>query len=162
MAAAAGSVTTEFLCQTEPGSMVSPTCNVIPRKAPSTSHSSSPRLSALGIGKCVPRFIERDVPTAFQGITLQVTDAVDPRSVRQRNSVVTLASAGPGRLLLKDATFEHEDGRGAGGSKRDDRIVLPDGTWINGVSHLLCNSLKGSRHIPFNEARNALANSKIT
>ena len=68
----------------------------------------------------------------------------------------------PGKLLLKQATFEHEDGRGAGGSKRDDRIVLPDGTWINGVSHLLCNSLKGSRHIPFNEARNALANSKST
>jgi hypothetical protein len=63
----------------------------------------------------------------------------------------------PGKLLLKDCSFEHEDGRGAGGSKRDDRIVLPDGTWINGVSHLLCNSLKGSRHIPFNKARNALA-----
>ena len=61
----------------------------------------------------------------------------------------------PGKLMLKDCTFEHEDGRGGG--KRDDRIVLPDGTWINGVSHLLCNSLKGSRHIPFNEARNALA-----
>lgn len=63
----------------------------------------------------------------------------------------------PGKLLLKHATFEHEDGRGAGGSKRDDRIELPDGTWINGVSHLQCNSLKGSRHIPFNRARNALA-----
>ena len=66
----------------------------------------------------------------------------------------------PGKLLLKQATFEHEDGRGAGGSKRDDRIELPDGTWINGVSHLLCNGAKGSRHIPFNRARNALANSK--
>lgn len=62
----------------------------------------------------------------------------------------------PGRLLLKEATFEHEDGRGAGGSKRDDRIELPDGTWINGVSHLLCNGAKGSKHIPFNRARNAL------
>jgi hypothetical protein len=63
----------------------------------------------------------------------------------------------PGKLLLKDCTFEHEDGRGAGGSKRDDRIELPDGTWINGVSHLLCNGAKGSKHIPFNRARNALA-----
>ena len=61
----------------------------------------------------------------------------------------------PGKLEIKLATFEHEDGRGGG--KRDDRISLPDGTWINGVSHLMCNSLKGSRHIPFNEARNALA-----
>ena len=66
----------------------------------------------------------------------------------------------PGKLLLKLATFEHEDGRGGG--KRDDRISLPDGTWINGVSHLMCNSLKGSRHIPFNKARNALANSEST
>ena len=66
----------------------------------------------------------------------------------------------PGKLLLKQATFEHEDGRGAG--KRDDRISLPDGTWINGVSHLLCNGAKGSKHIPFNRARNALANSKST
>ncbi len=54
----------------------------------------------------------------------------------------------PGKLEIKLATFEHEDGRGGG--KRDDRISLPDGTWINGVSHLMCNSLKGSRHIPFN------------
>ena len=61
----------------------------------------------------------------------------------------------PGKLEIKLATFEHEDGRGGG--KRDDRISLPDGTWINGVSHLMCNSLKGSRHIPFNRARNALA-----
>jgi hypothetical protein len=61
----------------------------------------------------------------------------------------------PGKLLLKESTFEHEDGRGGG--KRDDRISLPDGTWINGVSHLQCNSAKGSKHIPFNRASNALA-----
>jgi hypothetical protein len=66
----------------------------------------------------------------------------------------------PGKLEIKLATFEHENGRGGG--KRDDRISLPDGTWINGVSHLMCNSLKGSKHIPFNRARNALANSKST
>jgi hypothetical protein len=57
----------------------------------------------------------------------------------------------PGKLSLREATFEHEAGRGGG--KRDDRIELPDGTWINGVSHLLCNSTKGSRYIPFNEHR---------
>ncbi len=61
----------------------------------------------------------------------------------------------PGNLLLKQTTFEHENGRGGG--QRDDRIELPDGTWINGVSHMECNTLKGSRNIPFNKARNAFA-----
>ena len=61
----------------------------------------------------------------------------------------------PGRLLLRDCTFEHEDGRTGG--KRDDRIELPDGTWINGVSHGLCNGLKGSRYFPFNEHRSQTA-----
>ena len=55
----------------------------------------------------------------------------------------------PGTLLLRDCSFEHENGRTGG--KLDDRIELPDGTWINGVSHGLCNGLKGSRYIPFNE-----------
>lgn len=53
----------------------------------------------------------------------------------------------PGRLLLKEATFEHEHGRTGG--KRDDRIVV-DGIWKNGAAHLLCNSWKGSRHIDYN------------
>lgn len=58
----------------------------------------------------------------------------------------------PGALLLQEATFEHENGRG----KRDDRIELPDGTWINGAAHLVCNGLKGSKRIPYNRARNAI------
>ena len=57
----------------------------------------------------------------------------------------------PGLLRRSDCTFEHEDGRGGG--KRDDRIVLPDGTWLNGASHSQCNYLKGSRYIPFNAHR---------
>jgi hypothetical protein len=61
----------------------------------------------------------------------------------------------PGKLLLKDATFEHENGRGAG--KHDDRTALPDGTWINGAAHLLCNGEKGSRRIAYNRARNQAA-----
>jgi len=54
-----------------------------------------------------------------------------------------------GKLDLRDATFEHEHGRTSG--KRDDRIVLPDGRWINGAAHSTCNFLKGSRKIPYNE-----------
>ena len=55
----------------------------------------------------------------------------------------------PGVLDLREATFEHEDGRGMGGSKRDDRIEK-DGTPYNGAAHLNCNGEKGSRFIDFN------------
>lgn len=55
----------------------------------------------------------------------------------------------PGRLSLIEATFEHEDGRTSG--HRDDRIELPDGTWINGAAHRRCNQWKGSRYIPYND-----------
>lgn len=55
----------------------------------------------------------------------------------------------PGRLEVYEADFEHEDGRTSG--HRDDRIVLPDGTWINGAAHRKCNSWKGSRRIAYNE-----------
>jgi hypothetical protein len=48
-------------------------------------------------------------------------------------------------LVLANATFEHEDLRGMGGSRRDDRIVMPDGTMINLAAHGLCNGIKGSR-----------------
>lgn len=60
----------------------------------------------------------------------------------------------PGALALDDATFEHEDGRGMGGSKRDDRI-RKDGRRYNGVAHLVCNQWKGSRHIDYNTALQA-------
>lgn len=56
----------------------------------------------------------------------------------------------PGRLVEAEATFEHEHGRAGG--KRDDRIVLPDGTWINGAAHALCNGWKGSRYIDYNRS----------
>ena len=49
-----------------------------------------------------------------------------------------------------EVTFEHEDGRGMGGARRDDRISLPDGTWINGAAHRHCNNEKGSRRIAYN------------
>jgi hypothetical protein len=53
-------------------------------------------------------------------------------------------------LRPMDATFDHEDGRGMGGARRDDRIVLPNGTWINGAAHEWCNNEKGSRRIAYN------------
>lgn len=48
-------------------------------------------------------------------------------------------------LVMKHATFEHENGRGAG--KRDDRIEV-DGKPINGASHGICNVLRGSKRTP--------------
>lgn len=54
----------------------------------------------------------------------------------------------PGSLIGYRATFEHENGRGGG--KRDDRIELPDGTWVNGAAHMECNGWKGSRRIDYN------------
>ena len=59
----------------------------------------------------------------------------------------------PGAMNEREATFEHEFGRGMGGSKRDDRIELPDGTWINGAAHEQCNKWKGSRYIAYNRGR---------
>lgn len=53
-----------------------------------------------------------------------------------------------GTLGVREATFEHECSRSGG--KRDDRIVLPDGTWINGAAHDVCNQWKGSRYIDYN------------
>jgi hypothetical protein len=56
----------------------------------------------------------------------------------------------PGKLRWGEATFEHEKGRGLGGSKRDDRIEI-DGKPVNGVAHAACNIWKGSRAIQYSE-----------
>jgi hypothetical protein len=53
-------------------------------------------------------------------------------------------------MTQQEATFDHEHGRGMGGSRRDDRITLPDGSWINGAAHLFCNVAKGSSFIDYN------------
>jgi hypothetical protein len=47
--------------------------------------------------------------------------------------------------VASGVTFEHTDLRGMGGGRRDDRIELPDGTWINGAAHGFCNAEKGSK-----------------
>lgn len=62
-------------------------------------------------------------------------------------------------LRRNEATFEHEAGRGMGGGHRDDRIVLPDGTWINGAAHGHCNSEKGSQRGSYNRWEQSLTNS---
>jgi hypothetical protein len=41
-------------------------------------------------------------------------------------------------------TFEHQDGRGAGGGHRDDRIEI-DGQWNNAAVDPDCNISKGSK-----------------
>jgi len=60
----------------------------------------------------------------------------------------------PGKLNLADCSFDHEIPRGMGGGSRDDRIEI-NGRWLNGASHWLCNSIKGSRRVPYNDAHNA-------
>lgn len=42
---------------------------------------------------------------------------------------------------LREATFEHTNGRGMGGSRRDDRIEH------NGVAHFMCNVKKGGSRL---------------
>jgi hypothetical protein len=86
----------------------------------------------------------------------------------RQNKICCLAHVCPsctGRMRWADTTFEHEEGRGAFGSKRDDRIEVPilnngqpvmgeDGKpkmrRINGASHHWCNAWKGSRPIKYN------------
>ena len=51
------------------------------------------------------------------------------------------------RMRLEEVTFEHENGRGMGGSWRDDRIEDEDGKPMNGAAHLFCNSKKGSKRV---------------
>lgn len=52
---------------------------------------------------------------------------------------------GLGPHLLRDPTFEHTDLRGAGGSRRDDRIWDAEGNPMNLAACGYCNNRKGSR-----------------
>jgi hypothetical protein len=58
-------------------------------------------------------------------------------------------------LRDSDATFEHQDGRGMGGSRRDDRIEK-EGKPYNGAAHGWCNAEKGSRRINYNITTEAM------
>jgi hypothetical protein len=46
-------------------------------------------------------------------------------------------------------SFDHEHGRGR--NRRDDRILLADGSWQNAAMKYLCNQIKGSRRIQYAE-----------
>ena len=50
--------------------------------------------------------------------------------------------------LGDDITFDHESGRGMGGSTRDDRIEV-NGKRKNAAVHYRCNMAKGSRKVPY-------------
>ena len=52
-------------------------------------------------------------------------------------------------LRLSDAVFEHQDGRGHGGGKRDDSIFR-DGKPYNGAACWKCNAEKGSKRAAYN------------
>ena len=93
--------------------------------------------------------IDTKVPSGKQEYRRRIEEMV-PR----QNGMCCLFGYSPvchprGLLAEYLATFEHENGRGHGGGKRDDRIALPDGTWINGAAHAGCNSWKGSRRIDY-------------
>lgn len=49
------------------------------------------------------------------------------------------------RITPGNATFGHTDLRGAGGSRRDDRIEDEHGNWMNTAETWDCNGAKGSR-----------------
>lgn len=51
-------------------------------------------------------------------------------------------------LRLDEATFDHQDGRGMGGARRDDRIEV-NGVPLNAAVHGLCNAQKGSRCVSY-------------
>jgi hypothetical protein len=51
------------------------------------------------------------------------------------------------QLTAENVTFDHQRGRCSG--RRDDRISLPDGTWINAAVTWKANSEKGSKRVPY-------------
>lgn len=64
----------------------------------------------------------------------------------------------PGRLKLKDATFEHQDKRTMG--RQDDRISYIDKAGKerpqNGAAHGECNRIAGSRRLPIDHGTNTI------
>jgi len=48
-------------------------------------------------------------------------------------------------LFMVEPTFDHEAGRGMGGSNRTDAVTDAEGNWINAAVHIWCNTKKGSQ-----------------
>ena len=63
-----------------------------------------------------------------------------------------ISSRCPVFIPLEQATFEHQDGRGMGGAKRDDRTEI-DGKPYNMVACIHCNFLKGSKPLQLPEGK---------
>lgn len=53
-----------------------------------------------------------------------------------------------GRWPFDATTFDHQNGRGMAGGKRDDRIEV-EGKWLNAAVCWGCNGLKSSQNIPY-------------
>lgn len=53
---------------------------------------------------------------------------------------------------LTDPTFDHQDGRGSGGSRRDDRIKI-DGIWHNAALNMDTNTRKGSKRYHWRDGK---------
>jgi hypothetical protein len=51
-------------------------------------------------------------------------------------------------MTESSVSFDHELGRGMGGSRRQDKIEV-DGKRHNAAVHVLCNGVKGSRRVPY-------------
>lgn len=62
------------------------------------------------------------------------------------------ASFGVDKGRWSAPTFDHEGGRGSGGSRRDDRIEM-DGEWHNAALCSDCNATKGSRRYHWKDCR---------
>ena len=54
---------------------------------------------------------------------------------------------------LIDLTFDHEGGRGMGGSNRCDEILDEHGKWINAALCFGCNMVKGSKRYHWQDGK---------
>lgn len=72
----------------------------------------------------------------------------DRQGKRCALQITTQCKSRQGRWPFSEVQFDHQSGRGSGGSKRDDRIEV-NGVPQNGAVCAWCNSAKGSRQIPY-------------
>jgi len=112
-----------------------------------SSRKSSRRIARVGKHwKNKPAIIKRDDGReicnrrSLEGLNVYA-DRVFAMLKRQKNLCCNCKM----RLDWTEATFEHENGRGAG--KQDDRIWIGNKP-INGASHLICNQKRGSSRSP--------------
>lgn len=79
-------------------------------------------------------------------------DRYEEQGCRCALQITDICKQRQGRWPKDEITLDHEDGRGMGGGKRDDRMwVIKDGKLVkqNAAVCWHCNSQKGSRKIPY-------------